>query len=53
MSRDEGASAVEYGLMLAAITAAIVAILFSFGSAVRSTFEHGSSCFVAEISARC
>ena len=36
--KDRGASAVEYGLMVAAIAAVIVAVVFGLGSLVRSTF---------------
>ena len=35
---DSGASAVEYGLLVAAIAAVIVTILFSFGTVVQGTF---------------
>jgi pilus assembly protein Flp/PilA len=35
---DSAASAVEYGLLVAAIAAVIVAILFSFGTVVHGTF---------------
>jgi pilus assembly protein Flp/PilA len=36
---DTGASAVEYGLLLAAITAVIVAAVFLWGSAVENLFS--------------
>jgi pilus assembly protein Flp/PilA len=39
---DRGASSVEYGLILTAIAAAIVAVLFLFGGSVTGIFE--SSC---------
>lgn len=39
-TRDEcGASAVEYGLLVAAIAALIVVIVFAFGGVVRDTFD--------------
>jgi pilus assembly protein Flp/PilA len=38
-SRDEGASAVEYGLLVAAIAALVVIIVFALGSVVKSTFD--------------
>lgn len=39
--RDEdGASAVEYGLLVAAIAAVIVIIVFALGTLVRSTFSN-------------
>jgi pilus assembly protein Flp/PilA len=40
--KDRGASAVEYGLMVAAIAAVIVAVVFGLGGLVRDTF--GDSC---------
>lgn len=40
--RDEGASAVEYGLLVAAIAAIIVAIVFLLGGKVRDAFQ--STC---------
>ena len=36
---DRGASAVEYGLMVAAIAAVIVGIVFGLGSLVKSAFS--------------
>jgi len=36
---DEGASAVEYGLLVAAIAAVIVGVVFLLGGKVSSTFE--------------
>lgn len=40
--RDDGASAVEYGLLVAAIAALIVLVVFAFGGLVRDVFE--STC---------
>ena len=37
--KDEGASAVEYGLLVAAIAALIVVIVFALGGLVRDTFS--------------
>jgi pilus assembly protein Flp/PilA len=37
---DEGASAVEYGLLVAAIAAVIVALVFALGSYVRGAFQN-------------
>jgi pilus assembly protein Flp/PilA len=39
---DEGASAVEYGLLVAAIAAVIVALVFALGAYVRGAFQ--TSC---------
>jgi pilus assembly protein Flp/PilA len=36
--KDRGASAVEYGLMIAAIAAVIVAIVFGLGGVVQEIF---------------
>lgn len=36
---EEGASAVEYGLLVAAIAALIVLIVFSLGGIVKETFS--------------
>ncbi len=38
--RQEGASAVEYGLLVAAIAAVIVAVLFLFGSTIEGVFKN-------------
>ena len=36
---DEGASAVEYGLLIAAIAAVIVIIIFALGGVIKNVFE--------------
>lgn len=41
--REEGASAVEYGLLVAAIAAVIVLIVFGLGLLVKGTFSTTSS----------
>jgi Flp pilus assembly pilin Flp len=41
---DRGASAVEYGLMLAAIAVVIVAVVWGFGGFVNETFEDSHAC---------
>ena len=38
-TKDRGASAVEYGLMVAAIAAVIVGIVFGLGGVVQSVFD--------------
>ena len=35
---EDGASAVEYGLLVAGIAALVVAIVFAFGSVIRTSF---------------
>jgi pilus assembly protein Flp/PilA len=39
IKRDEGASAVEYGLLVAAIAALIVVIVFALGKVVQNVFK--------------
>lgn len=41
---DRGASAVEYGLLVAAIAAVIVAIVFGLGGLIKDAFSKTSSC---------
>ena len=47
VARDRGASAVEYGLMVAAITALIVGIVFGFGNLLKASFTKTSDCLAA------
>jgi len=37
--RDSGASAVEYGLLIAGIAALIVVIVFAFGGVLKNIFD--------------
>ena len=39
MKREDGATAVEYGLMIAAIAAVIVLIVFALGKVVKKSFN--------------
>ncbi len=39
-ARDRGASAVEYGLLVAAIAAVIVTLVFGIGAVVRGAFQN-------------
>ncbi len=43
--RDAGASAVEYGLLVAAIAAVIVGVVFGLGGIVSDTFSQTEECF--------
>ncbi len=43
-AQDLGASAVEYGLLVAAIAAVIVGLVFGLGTLVSGAFDHTSSC---------
>jgi pilus assembly protein Flp/PilA len=44
-AQDKGATAVEYGLMVAAIAAVIVAIVFGLGSLVQNVFQNTCTSF--------
>lgn len=48
---ERGASAVEYGLLVAGIAAAMVTATFALGHAVTSTFE--TSCAAVSQTATC
>jgi pilus assembly protein Flp/PilA len=50
-AEDRGASAVEYGLLVAAIAAVIVGVVFGLGNLVASKFSETSSCIESGISA--
>lgn len=52
-TRDSGASSVEYGLIIAAIAAVIVAVVFGLGTATKSLFGKTSSCVSAGASSTC
>ena len=41
---EKGASAVEYGLLIAAIAAVIIGIVFGIGVLVKNGFSKTSSC---------
>ena len=45
--QDRGASAVEYGLMLAAIAAVIVGLAFGIGSSLKGMFQETNACLEA------
>ncbi len=45
---DRGASAVEYGLMVAAIAAVIVAVVFGLGGLVNGAFDATCTAIAAE-----
>jgi len=44
LRHDDGATAVEYGLLVAAIAAVIVAVVFLLGGKVSSAFDHTNTC---------
>ena len=41
---EHGASALEYALLIAAVVAVLVAVLFGIGSIVKDAFNHSSDC---------
>ena len=45
---DDGASAVEYGLLVAGIAALIVAVVFLFGGMIRGVFTETCSTVQAD-----
>ena len=47
LSTDRGASAVEYGLLVAAIAAVIVGVVFGLGGIVGATFQQTEDCIIA------
>jgi pilus assembly protein Flp/PilA len=50
---DSGATAVEYGLILGAIAAVIVAIVFGLGTLTKDQFSTASSCISAAAASTC
>jgi pilus assembly protein Flp/PilA len=48
-ARDRGASAVEYGLMVAAIAAVIVGVVFGLGTLVHNAFSKTCSSMAASV----
>ena len=51
--RDEGASAVEYGLLIAGIAAIIAVTVFVLGGQLNSRFAKTGSCVAGTTSAGC
>jgi pilus assembly protein Flp/PilA len=49
---DEGTSAVEYGLMIAAIAAVVAAVVFSLGGVVSEAFASHSACFSSQLNSQ-
>lgn len=47
---EDGASAVEYGLLVAAIAAVIVGIVFALGGVIKSSFHNTCSTIGASTS---
>ncbi len=51
--RDEGASAVEYGLLIAGIAAIIAVTVFVLGGQLKSRFSSTGDCVAATTTAAC
>ncbi len=47
LRNEEGASAVEYGLLVAAIAAVVVGIVFTLGRTVSSSLSKTNGCIAA------
>lgn len=45
---EEGATAVEYGIMVAAIAAVIVAVVFLLGKEVKTGFQNTKDCIATD-----
>jgi pilus assembly protein Flp/PilA len=52
-SEDRGASAVEYGLLVAAIAAVIVGFVFALGGTVADKFQDTNTCLIEGKSSPC
>jgi len=53
LSRDEaGASAVEYGLLIAGIAALIVTVIFAFGGTISTVFSNSCGTVGAKINSQ-
>jgi pilus assembly protein Flp/PilA len=53
MTADRGASAVEYGLMIAAIAAVIVGTIFALGGFVKSAFDDTCTAINSQVTPGC
>jgi pilus assembly protein Flp/PilA len=50
---DDGASAVEYGLLVALIAVVIAATVFALGTALNNRFNDSEDCVAAPNAANC
>jgi pilus assembly protein Flp/PilA len=50
--QDDGASAVEYGLLIAAVAAVISAVVFSLGHVVSEEFASHSACLNSQMNSQ-
>ena len=51
--KDEGASAVEYGLLVAGIAVVIIAAVFLLGNNIAGVFDKSGSCIASPTAAPC
>ena len=49
---EEGASAVEYALMVAAIAGVLVAAVVSLGSVLHDSLENDTACFSKQLNSQ-
>jgi pilus assembly protein Flp/PilA len=52
-SQDEGATAVEYGIMVALIAVVIIGAVFAIGQQLNTDFENVQDCLEAPGAATC
>lgn len=50
--QDEGASAVEYGLLIAAVAAVVAVVAMSLGGVVSAMFESHTSCLASQMNSQ-
>ena len=50
---DQGASAVEYGLLVAGIAVVIIVAVFLLGSNIKGVFDKSGSCIASTTAAPC
>jgi len=50
--QEDGASAVEYGLLIAAIAAVLAVVVFALGGIVRQAFASHTSCLSSQMNAQ-
>ena len=53
IDREEGATAVEYGLMVALIAAVIIGAVFAIGGALNEDFTEVNACLQNPATANC
>jgi pilus assembly protein Flp/PilA len=52
-AHDRGASAVEYGLLVAAIAAVIVGVVFGLGNLIKTKFSDTTTCITNQTQGAC